>query len=48
MASWIHERAGRTGRAIALAATTNRTSEEDGLRLVLAAIALGMMVAALV
>ncbi len=48
MARWIHEQAGRTSRAIALAATADRTSEDDGLRLIVVAMALGMMVAALI
>jgi hypothetical protein len=47
-ANWINERAMRAGRAIAVAASAERTSEEDGLRLVLIAMALGMMVAAFI
>jgi hypothetical protein len=47
MSDWINQRAMRAGRAIAAAASAERTSEEDGLRLIVAAMALGIMVAAL-
>ena len=47
MADWINQRAMRAGSAIAAAASAERTSEEDGVRLIVAAMALGIMVAAL-